>query len=119
MTSQTRRTLFSEKLLRISDYERQRMAAPHFRLEKKQLLYELRSNDVRALTKTMNKWFLLMGKQECEANFPLIRQCLCCIFDEKVRSPESVTRDFSAHVMRMLHFLNLPHRALEVNFNLF
>lgn len=110
MIRHSTRTLFSEKTLRISDYELHRLRVEKYKLNHKKLLFEMRSNNSEAIVKTAKLWIHVMDKRECENDFILLQQCLRQIH----ASADQTTFNFGPTVMRMLHFFNLPDQALRV-----
>lgn len=105
------RSLFSEKTLRISDYETHRMRSENFKINHKRLVFEMRSNNIDAIIRTTKQWIHVMDKRECETDFVLLQQCLRQIYKN---SDSTSTFNFGPLIMRMLHFFNLPDQALRV-----
>lgn len=111
MAHHSMRTLFSEKTLKITEYEVHRLRAANFKLNQKKLLFEMRSNNIDAIVRTTKQWIHVMDKRECETEFLLLQKCLRQIQSQA----DQLTRfQFGPTVMRMLHFFNLPNQALRV-----
>lgn len=104
------RELFSEKTLRISEYESQRLKIKDFKFSQKRLLFELKSNNIPKLIDSTKQWIHMMDKRDCETDFLLLQQCLRQIR----KSDPSSTFNFGPTTMRMLHYLNLPDQAIRV-----
>lgn len=96
--------------MRICDYETQRMRMPPFKFDEKKLVFEMRTNNIEALINTTKQWIHVMDKRQCENNFFLLQHTLRAIH----KNADKNTYQFGPLVMRMLHFLNLPNKALEV-----
>lgn len=108
----SKRMLFSEKTLGITDYETQRLRIPNIKFDQKKLVFQMKTNNTEALIRSTKQWIHIMNKQQCEANFLLLLQCLRQIH---TNSHTPKTFNFGPIVMRMLHYLNLPDQALRVN----
>lgn len=98
----------------ISEYESKRLTNPRFQMDVRKLEFQMRSNDIEALVKSIKQWLHQIDKRECESEFLLLQQCLRCIVKN---ADPSTTYNFGPTVMRMLHYFNLPEKALQVNQN--
>lgn len=83
---------------------------PPFKFDERKIVFEMRTNNIEALINTIKQWIHVMDKRQCENNFLLLQHSLRAI--HKRADPN--TYHFGPTVMRMLHFLNLPEKALEV-----
>lgn len=84
---------------------------PKITIDQKRIMFEMRTNDIKSLVDTTKQWIHVMDKREFETHFLLFQQCLRTIH----KSENSTLYTFGPTVMRMLHFLNLPEKAIEVN----
>lgn len=111
---QCTRTLYSEKILRINDYETQRMRVPHNQFNTKRMEFALSTNNTDAIMQGTKIWIHAMNKIHCQMAFPLLQRCLRYIY--KHQMDESKDKfNFGPPVMRMMHFFNTPENALQVN----
>lgn len=105
------RELFSEKTLRITDYESQRLKIKNFKFSQRRLLFELQSNNTPKLIDSTKQWIHMMDKRDCETDFLLLQQCLRQIRES---ADPSSTFNFGPTTMRMMHYFNLPDQAIRV-----
>lgn len=89
------------------------MKMPPFKFDERKVVFEIRTSNIEALINTTKQWIHVMDKRQCENNFLLLQHSLRAIH-KSADSIDSKTYQFGPTVMRMLHFLNLPERALEV-----
>lgn len=114
--TQCSRTLYSEKLLRITDYETQRMRVPSDQFNIKRLEFALNTNNTDAVIQNTKVWIHVMNKIHCQMALPLLQRCLRYIYKHQRDSDEAKDIfNFGPPVMRMMHFLNTPENALQVN----
>lgn len=96
----------------ISEYESNRLINTRSQMDVRKLDYQMRNNDIVALDNSIKQWLHQLDKRECESEFLLLQQCLRCITKN---ADSSSTYIFGPIVMRMLHYFNLPEKALQVN----
>lgn len=113
--TQWERTLFSEKILRISEYESHRMRLLNYQFDPKKLMFELRSNNLDGVIRCTKQWIHKMDRHQCETEFLLLQSSLRHIYKN---ADNKTMYNFGPTVMRMLHFFNLPEKALQVNANI-
>lgn len=101
-------------MLRINDYETQRMRVPHDEFNIERLEFALRTNNTNAIVQKTKVWIHVMNKVHCQMAFPLLQQCLRHIYEKSDEFAEDKF-NFGPPVMRMMHFLNTPENALQVN----
>lgn len=106
------RTLFSEKILRINEYETHRMRLPHNQFNIKRLEFSLNTNNLDTLIRDTKQWIHAMDKIHCQMAFPLLQRCLRHIHRNDQKQQAEI---FGPLVMRMMHFFNIPENALQVN----
>lgn len=115
MIVNTARTLISKEKLGINNYkenrERTKLRTRDF--DRKNIEMALRVSDVSALIGLTKRWLHLMDRDECEANFELLRDSLSHIYANSAKSNASF--DFGPLVMRTLHYFDMPEKALQVN----
>lgn len=87
------------------------MRLTNFNVDPKKLIFELRSNNLDGIIRTTKQWIHKMDRRQCESEFILLQNSLRHIHKNADRSKDF---HFGPTVMRMLHFLNLPERALQV-----
>lgn len=83
---------------------------PPIKIDEKKIVFEMRTNNTEALVNSIKQWIHVLDKRQCENNFLLLQHSLRAIH----KCDETKTYIFGPAVMRMLHFLNLPEKALEV-----
>lgn len=114
---QCSRMLFSEKLLRITDYETRRMRMSHHKLNINRLERSLNTNNTDALMEDIKKWIHIADRVQFQTVFPVFQRCLRHIHDhltDQTKNEDDQTFNFGPLVMRMMHFFNVPDQALQV-----
>lgn len=106
--------LFSEKILRIDQYETQRMRVPHNKFNIKRLEFSLNTKNMESIVQETKQWIHTMDKLQVQVAFPLLQRCLRFIYNNCNEQMKD-TYTFGPTVMRMMHFYNLPEKALQVN----
>lgn len=112
---QCSRTLYSEKILRINDYETQRMRVPHNQFNTKRMEFALSTNNTDTIIQGTKIWIHAMSKMHCQMAFPLLQRCLRHIYKHQNDETTKDKFNFGPPVMRMMHFFNTPENALQVN----
>lgn len=91
------------------------MRVPSNQFNLKRLEFALNTNNIDAVVHDTKQWIHTIDKLHCQMAFPLLQRCLRYIYsncnEETMKQPYS----FGPPVMRMMHFLNIPENALQVN----
>lgn len=114
-----KRTLFSEKILRIDEYVTQRSRVPYKHFNIKRVEFALNTNDMDGLIDATKQWVHAMDKTHSQMAFPLLQRCLRQIYnyqtDETKPKQDNQTYNFGPLIMRMMYYFNTPQQALQVS----